>query len=256
MTQMDFVGVDGCRAGWFWVGLDASGRHEVGIARTTDELAAIAQAAKLVLIDIPIGLRDGGAQPRRCDLEARRILGRSRGSSVFPAPMRPALYARNYEVACEINLRICGRRISRQNWGIAEKIRGIDQLLRSHPQLQAIIRECHPEVCFWSLNERRPMSQSKKRRAGRVERLAVLNRFFPEAESVVEAAARKYNRNEVMRDDVIDALALAIAARLGYGRLQTLPASPEHDAFDLPMEIAFAEERQATVIRNSARDGV
>lgn len=255
-VPMDFIGVDGCRAGWFWIGLDTSGRQEIGIARTTEELAAIAQAAKLVLIDIPIGLRDSGAQARLCDLEARRVLGRARGSSVFPAPTRPALYARSYEEACEINLRSCGKRLSRQTWGIAEKIRSIDELLRSRPDLPPVVRECHPEVCFWSLNGKRPMSENKKQRAGRQARLAVLKRYFPEAESVVEAAARTYSRKEIAWDDIIDALALAVAAKLGYGRLRTLPASPEHDAFDLPMAIAFADERHATVIRSSARDGV
>jgi predicted RNase H-like nuclease len=240
-AQMDFVGVDGCRTGWFWVGLKASDRHKVGIARTTDELAAIAQAAKLVLIDIPIGLRDQGALERLCDLEARRVLGAPRGSSVFPAPTRPALYARSYEEACDINFRICGRRLSRQTWGIATKIRGIDELLRSRVDLRQTIRECHPEVCLWSLNKKRPMSGNKKRKAGRAERLAVLKRFLPRAEAVVDRAAKTYRRKDVALDDIIDALALAVTARRGHARLRTLPVYPERDAFDLPMEIAFAE---------------
>jgi len=237
---LDFVGVDGCRAGWFWIGLDPSGQHRNGIVETTEELAAIAQVAKLVLIDIPIGLRDSGTQERLCDLEARRVLGVPRGSSVFPAPTRPALNARSYEEACEINSRIRGKRLSRQTWGIAKKIRSIDELLISRPDLRAIVRESHPEVCFWSLNGKRPMSANKKRHAGRQERLNVLKRVFPEAESVVEAAAKAYRRKDLAWDDIIDALTLAVTARLGCGRLRTLPAIPERDSFDLPMEIVFA----------------
>jgi predicted RNase H-like nuclease len=249
---LDFIGVDGCRAGWFWIGLDASGRHEIGIARTTEALAAIAQRAKLVLIDIPIGLRDEGAKERLCDLEARRVLGAPRGSSVFPAPTRPALAEPSYEAACETNARLSGRRLSRQSFGIAQKIRSIDELLRFRADLRPIIRECHPEVCFWSLNrssplppgegkgEGKPMSQNKKRKTGRAERLDVLKQFFPEAQSVIEAAAKCYRRKDVAWDDIIDALALAVTARLGHSRLRSLPMKPERDSFDLPMEIVFA----------------
>lgn len=237
---MDFVGVDGCRAGWLWIGLDASGRCAVDVAESAQALGAVAQAAKLVLVDIPIGLHDAGTQERLCDLQARRVLGRPRASSVFPAPTRPALNARGYDAACAVNSRLCGRRLSRQTWEIAPKIRGVDELLKSQPRLRAVMRECHPEICFWSLNGKRPMSENKKSRAGREARLDVLGKVFPETGSVVEAAATRFRRGDVGWDDIIDALALAVTARLGHGRLRTLPANPERDSFDLPMEIVFA----------------
>lgn len=74
-----------------------------------------------------------------------------------------------------------------------------------------------------------------------MDRLAVLKKVFPEAESVVEAAAGKYERKEVAWDDIIDALVTAVSAKFEYGRLRTLPAEPERDSFGLPMEIVFAE---------------
>lgn len=264
---MDFIGIDGCRAGWFWIGLSAPGRYELGVATATDATGALAehplpsreragvrgkisrsptllqlaQSARLILIDIPIGLRDEGGEERLCDREARRLLGAPRASSVFPAPTRPALYANSYEEACEINARLCGRRLSRQTWGIAQKIRRIDELLRSREDLRAFVRESHPEICFWSLNGQRAMSENKKRKPGRQERLNVLKRFFREAEAVVETATKAYRRKGVASDDIIDALMLAVTAKLGYGRLRTLPAMLERDSFGLPMEIVFAE---------------
>lgn len=236
---MDFIGVDGCPGGWFWVGLNASGRHDFDIAKDTQALAAVAQDARLMLIDIPIGLHDEGTAGRSCDIEARRRLGPPRASSVFPAPTRAAVYADSYPEACEANWRICGKRLSRQAWGICKKIRSIDELLRTRPDLRPIIRETHPEVCFWSLNGKRPMSENKKRAAGQAARMHVLSQVFPDAESIVEEARKHHPRSEVASDDIIDALAAAVTAKLGYGRLRTLPAEPERDAFGLPMEITF-----------------
>lgn len=54
-------------------------------------------------------------------------------------------------------------------------------------------------------------------------------------------AANKYNHKEVAWDDIIDALVLAVTAKLGHGRLHSLPTKPERDLFDLPMEIVVAE---------------
>ena len=57
--------------------------------RSAGELFAQIPAPAVFSIDIPIGLTDSG--PRQCDIQARRLLGARRGTSVFPAPIRPAL---------------------------------------------------------------------------------------------------------------------------------------------------------------------
>lgn len=106
--------------------------------------------------------------------------------------------------------------------------------------MQPIVRESHPEICFWSLNEQRPMTENKKCRAGREERLNTLKKISPKAEAVVETAAKAHPRKDVAWDDVIDALVLAVTARLGHRRLRTLPPNPQRDSFGLPMEIVFA----------------
>lgn len=99
------------------------------------------------------------------------------------------------------------------------------------------IRESHPEVCFCALAGR-PMAQNKKRPAGRAERLAILDRFLPGAEELVEGI-RAGRRSTVKPDDAIDVLVLAVTA-LGHGRdLRTLPADPPRDALNLPMEIVY-----------------
>ena len=49
-------------------------------------------------------------------------------------------------------------------------------LLRRDAKAREIVREVHPELCFWALNDRKPMCYSKraKARAGFDERMAVL----------------------------------------------------------------------------------
>jgi predicted RNase H-like nuclease len=82
---------------------------------------------------MPIGLPERG--PRACDLEARRLLGPGRASSVFPAPIRPVLVATSYDDACQIRLQVEGKKLSRQAWVIVPKIREVDDMLRDNSEL-------------------------------------------------------------------------------------------------------------------------
>lgn len=234
-----YVGIDGCReGGWFCVALephDAWGFRLLPMAA----VGQAARAARIALIDIPIGLVESGPEERACDREARRRLGPKRGSSVFPAPARATLRARGYAEALRINRRLTGRGISRQCWAIAPRIRALDELLRRDRRLRAVIRESHPEICFWALNGGRPMAHSKKTSEGRAERMAVLRRFFPAADALLEQAASGHPRRQVALDDIIDATVLAVTAKIGARRHRTLPAHPPRDAAGLPMEMVY-----------------
>jgi predicted RNase H-like nuclease len=66
-------GVDGCPAGWLCVSLDVEGRKP--IARIFADAEALLRDGDCAVtaIDIPIGLTS--ARARRCDIEARRLLG-------------------------------------------------------------------------------------------------------------------------------------------------------------------------------------
>jgi predicted RNase H-like nuclease len=82
-------------------------------------------------IDIPIGLLEG---PRACDKAARKLLGQPRGSSVFPAPCRPALGPQTYAEASSINREKTMRGLSQQAWGVAPKIKQVDDAITSDCQ--------------------------------------------------------------------------------------------------------------------------
>jgi predicted RNase H-like nuclease len=80
----------------------------------------------ILAIDIPIGLLDGS---RACDKAARKMLGQPRSTSVFAATCRASLSAKNHAAASATNLRIAGRGLSQQAWGIASKIKQVDDAI-------------------------------------------------------------------------------------------------------------------------------
>src|SRR5262249_47805591 len=135
-------------------------------------------------VDVPIGLDD---QPRACDVEARRLLGPGRASSVFRPPSRTALGAYlldegrlllpDYRTACALNLQACGVMLSKQAYGILPKIAEVDAAMT--PDLQEQVIEVHPEVAFWALANH-PMRHNKKSAEGFAERRTLLATAFPD----------------------------------------------------------------------------
>jgi predicted RNase H-like nuclease len=235
--ELKIVGVDGCRAGWFAVGLDGE-RWITTVFSSIKDLWAENSNADSILIDIPIGLRDEGPNERRCDVEARKLLGWPRRCSVFPAPCRVAVYKDTYEEASRINNELTARKLSLQSYHISRKIREVNTLLAKEPVARRVIRETHPEVCFWALADR-PMEHSKRKAAGFRERVVVLESFLPKAIKIVEEALRLYLRRDVGRDDIVDALIAAVTAVGGADGLTSIPDEPEYDSVGLRMEIVY-----------------
>jgi predicted RNase H-like nuclease len=234
-----FIGIDGCRAGWFCVVLDEGDNWSCRLAPDACAVGELAVEADSVLIDIPIRLPDSGPDGRLCDREARQLLGRGRASSVFSAPARSTLAAVSYPNALELNRRATGRGLSKQSWGIVPKIREIDTLLCDNRMLRGLLRECHPELCFWALNGKQAMQYNKKKVNGQQERLAVLEHYLPQCHSLFEQVCGEFLRRQVARDDIIDAMVCAVTAKFGYGRYRIAPASLTRDAQGLPMEIVY-----------------
>src|ERR1700730_2022314 len=106
------AGVDGCRGGWVGFKVDLTSLdisvHIIDLPfilkNKPDDLATLA-------LDIPIGLLDGS---RACDKAARKLLGQPRGTSVFAAPCRASLTAKNHAAASAINRQKTGRGLSQQ----------------------------------------------------------------------------------------------------------------------------------------------
>ena len=222
-------GVDGCPAGWLAATFEK--RVEL-VSFQVHESAAelLGVRAAVTTIDIPIGLPDSEA--RRCDLEARRLLG-PRASSVFPAPVRATLAHAEYSSACDASAAACGKRLSKQAFAILPKIAEVDAALRADPEQAARVFEVHPEVCFAVWNGRQPMRYPKASGFGFAERLALVEATFPGA---AERARGQFARTEVSDDDILDALAaLWTARRIERNVAIRVPESEVRDRAGLPM---------------------
>ena len=244
-------GVDGCKKGWFCIGID-SNRAEYRVVASLKELVDVVPDDTTVLIDIPIGLLEQGSTERRCDLDARRLLSPVRHSSVFPVPCRQAIDLDSYEAASELNRKILGRGLSKQSHAIAPKIAKVDELVRAKTASRPVIREVHPEVCFAALAGH-AMDYNKKTREGFHERLAVLEPLVPLARETIADAFLEHGGFEVARDDIVDAMVAALCAR-HIDECHTLPESPPIDSKGLPMEMVYLPQAVADELASAHDD--
>ena len=269
-SVIKYVGVDGCKAGWIGVGLSDDGRSEVAVCEEFSDIVARFGDACVILVDIPIGLPED-TTPRACDIEARKKLGRKRLAAVFPAPPRPfvdkvaltpdwdwtAAHGKPFQEAfAEANKwhreKFRNKGLAAQSFGIAPKIAEMDEFMRTRDTTSPEIREVHPEICFWALKGGKPgssMSHNKKTLWGFKERIKVLRRCAQEingidVDAIFKKARDKYMKKEVADDDILDAIAVAITAKIGCENgFMTLPDNPPKDSKGLPMEMVYAKLR-------------
>lgn len=192
------VGVDGCRGGWVAAMDRGGGRTEVIVRRSFADVLDL--GALVVGIDMPIGLASD--RPRACDIQARARLG-PRRSSVFPAPVRSVLGARNHADAVVRSRASCGRGLSIQAWNLVPKVAEVDALVEPGDP----VVEVHPELSF-ALLAGAPLRTRKKDPAGRHERLGLLTGPFPDVAD--HLASRPPG---CAADDVLDAHAVLWTVR-------------------------------------------
>ena len=236
---MNFVGVDGCKSGWFAIELNETNEFKIELFANISDLWQKYNENSLILIDIPIGLKENYPKSRSCDLEARKILGSPRRNSVFPVPCRQAINEHTYESACIVNEKYLGTKLSIFAWRIVPKIKEVDLFLLKNESARSQIMEIHPELCFCHLAGK-PMHYSKKDKDGISERLEVLKRVCPSTNEIFRSSLSRYKRKEVARDDILDALSAAVTAKLGhkYG-FTSIPENGEIDPKGLPMQMVY-----------------
>lgn len=220
----------------------------------------------LILVDIPIGLPTVGNREsafRQCDADVRGELG-VRKSSVFPVPHRGALKYLRHELEIgqtddglgerawkwknarsALNRRkpLVHRgegRMTAQSFAILSKIAEVDDLLRGSAIAKQVIRETHPEVCFWALNGKERMEFAKKHGLGFLDRVCLLEKCHEGAKDAIFAACRDPKYRGIGSDDIVDAMACAVTASLALDRPQTLPAKIR-DTIRLPFDPLHSE---------------
>lgn len=240
------AGIDGCPFGWVAVFRSTVGLEpQAKLFLTLDDAIASDQKPQRIAIDMPIGLpRISLRGGRSADREARKLLGRARQSSVFPAPSRATLAAHTFLEACDIELQHSQppKKVSQQVFNIFGKMNEVDQAARRHPGL---IYECHPEVTFCVMNDGSPMVLPKKGskrkhptgmfESGMDERRELLARNgFPRSLLYMRVGSHR----DCGWDDQLDACAAAwTAERIFRGAGKRLPAKIDLDETGLDMAI-------------------
>ncbi len=235
------AGVDGCPGGWIAAFVrPAGGEVRIAVVPRFAEVLTAPEQPAIVAVDMPIGLPERtGAGGRAAENAVRPLLG-ARQSSVFSVPSRAAIAAADYAASCTAALATSEppRKVSKQLFNIAPKIREIDALLRGDVTLVPRVFEVHPEVAFWRLNGEHALTEPKKVKSRcHAPGLALRRRLLVAAglpAPVVEAKPP----SGAGPDDLIDALACAaVARRLQAGIARPFPDPPPRDAFGLPMAI-------------------
>lgn len=206
-----FVGVDGYARGWVAIALDDAGFASAGAFSSFDEVMRAYGAARAIGVDMPLGLT--ASEPREADAAARRFL-KGQASSVFPAPVREVLRAKDYAEARAISLRVRGKSLSKQAFNLVRKMNEVDAHIAD-----AHVFEVHPEVSFRQLGGAR--LPSKKTWGGLSRRLALLER------AGVRIPPALGDADEAGTDDVVDAAIAAWSARrIARGEARTFPETP------------------------------
>ncbi|GAB3175188.1 DUF429 domain-containing protein [Telluribacter humicola] len=231
------VGIDGCKSGWV-----ASSSEDpcTLVFKNIKELTRFYGKDAFYLIDIPIGLPSFNVT-RECESMARKLLGMPRSASVFNVPCRAAVYSECYADAQVENRKQLGKGLSKQTWNIVAKIKEVDEFLVSNPFYKQIVREAHPELCFYSLNDGFAMVHSKKSAEGEAERLGVLGIYNSTIQEVFNQSLSLTKGRQVLRDDIIDSLCLAVSGTLIQQKAGwRIPAEVKSDDEGIEMSMVFA----------------
>ncbi|WP_316397372.1 DUF429 domain-containing protein [Bradyrhizobium sp. 33ap4] len=220
------VGLDGFSKGWVAVTIDGDQRT---ISFHSDIADALSRPFDRAGIDIPIGLTDDGE--RDCDLLARVRL-RPHSSRVFTGARRWLWQEFDDPDAANEEARRRGQtRVSRQLWHIGPKIMEVDAFVRANATRD--IREVHPELVFLRLNGDASLPRKKSEEGDALRRRLLKRSGFREIDRWLTEVR---TGTGAKRDDVLDACAVALAAREPCG---SVPEAPQRDAYDLPMQIWF-----------------
>lgn len=210
------------------------------VLRTNEDLENAFKNYDRIFIDMPIGLEDEN-YTRECDRILREKLGPEYASSVFSPPIRPALNAPSYVEANIESYEYTEKKLTVQAWNITPKIRTVDQFLQENEEYPDKVLESHPELIFMNLNGGM-IYQKKKTKKGLRHRLSLVTEYEEIAADFFRDIKEDFRRNEVAEDDIVDAMALALAAKQSVEKnIETIPENPPVDSAGLPMAIHYVK---------------
>lgn len=177
----------------------------------------------VIAIETPIGyLEVHTAGGRKCDREARAIVGSRRGAAVRSAPTREQVESDNEESKTGLDA-VTRKLLARYRELAAEMA----------PYRQRQVYEVNAELSFFQLNDDRPLKYPKRSEAGQQERLALLAQKIPGGDRIMEVKLPG-----VPHGHMLDVTAFLWTARRVFAKAATrIPEDPEWDEQGLRMEL-------------------
>lgn len=227
-----FVGVDWMKGKWIAVELHNNIIHH-NTFTSIKELCDYHENADVILIDVPIGLPENTEEAKdRPDQNARDYLKvKNRKSSIFNVPFRQMVYAENKEEFWELSQNL-GAKVSSQSFGIIKCIRDVDKFLNANPEWHNRLLESHPECAFQALNNGQGVEFSKHSAEGIELRTEIISKYVRDVKDLLRMTPHE------AREDILDALCLAVTAKVGY---KSIPENPKTDIKGLKMQILVAD---------------
>lgn len=220
------AGVTPCPGGWLVAGAKVHGTvfSPDDPVRMPSFVEVIDQRPQYstIALNAPVGyLNHAVTGGRRCDREARALLGR-RGSAIKSAPVR---------LDSQRDIDLLPDELDAISHTLLPRFREVANEMA--PFRQRTIYEAHPELSFFQINGEVPMEYSKHSEKGIAERRSLLEVKVAGAERILNAEVPG-----VTLEHLIDAAAILWTARRIFVRASVrLPEDPEWDEHGLRMEL-------------------
>lgn len=225
-------GVTPCPGGWLVLPGRLAGvtvvAEEAFVLKTLVDVLDYRPKFDYAAVNVPFAFPEHPNQLyRRCDKEARAMLGWPRLVGIRPVPSRAALFARSRKEALAI-----------EPWLTKNDFRHWRWLKEAATEIQPFhgrsFYSANPDLSFQHMNGDEPLTTSPYHDDGRVERLELIRSKLPGVEDVVtrvppEGAGQIH---------MYEAAAMLWTARRASGRaISRLPLDPEWDPAGIRLEI-------------------
>ena len=107
--SLDLIGIDGTSSGWV-ASVGSSKKKCLSVITFSQNLSSILlkYPKSIAVIDMPIELNETN-HLRKCDVLAKKYLGRHFQSSIFIPPLKSVLKCNTYQEANQLSKKICGK---------------------------------------------------------------------------------------------------------------------------------------------------
>ena len=226
------AGVTPCPGGWLVLPGRIAGvtviAEEAFVVKTLAEFLDYRPKFDFAGVNVPFGYPEyPNVKYRRCDKEARGMMGWPHRAGIHPVPSRAALFAKSRKDALAI-----------EPWLTRNDFRHFKWMKEAAQEIQPFHSRSyysgHPALSFQHMNGDVPLTTSPYHAAGQVERLDLIRAKLPGVEDVVSRVPPE-GAGQV---HMYEAAAMLWTARRATGRaVSRLPMDPEWDEAGIRVEL-------------------